>query len=99
MRRRQQATGPGTLALCWIGPIGITLRSVDHGDCGDCPALRTLVASGLVEEQSDGGYVVTEAGRVALQDDEPERWERIVWPIVGVFASAYVVVTVIDWIT
>ena len=77
----------------------VTLRSVDHGNGDDCPALRTLVATGLVEEQPDGGYVVTQAGRVALQDDKPERWERIVWPIVGVIASVYVVVTVIDWIT
>jgi hypothetical protein len=77
----------------------LVLQGVDQGDCDDCPALRTLLATGLVEQQPDGGYVVTQAGRVALQDGESDRRQRIVWRIVGVCAAAYVVVTVIDRVT
>jgi len=48
----------------------LTLRAVARGDAGESPALRTLVASGLVEQHPDGGHVVTAAGRVALKDDD-----------------------------
>lgn len=77
----------------------LVLRAVASGDHDDSPALRTLVASGLVEQLTDGGYRITSAGQVALEDGEPKRWERVVWPVVGVAGAAYVAITVIDWVT
>ncbi len=74
----------------------LTLRAVADGDYEDSPALRTLVASGLVEQDPDGGYAVTPAGRVALQDREP-KWMRAVWPIAAIVGAVYVASTVIDW--
>lgn len=48
----------------------LTLRSVADGDADESPALRTLVASRLVEQRPDGTHAITPAGRVALEDDE-----------------------------
>ena len=75
----------------------LTLRAVANGDYDDSPALRTLVASGLVEQDSDGGYAVTPAGRVALEEGEPKGWMRIVWPVAALAGAVYVASDVIDW--
>ena len=37
----------------------LTLRAVADGDHDDSPALRSRVASGLVEEQVEGRYAIT----------------------------------------
>jgi len=77
----------------------MTLRAVADGDCDDSPALRTLVATGLVEQEPDGACTVTAAGRLALEADAPPLWERIVYPVAGVCAGVYVIATVIAWVT
>jgi hypothetical protein len=76
----------------------LTLKAVDAGKAEDSPALRTLVATGLVEQRSDGGHAVTAAGRAALEEDEPRGWQRFLWPVTGVCAGSYVVITIIQWI-
>jgi hypothetical protein len=76
----------------------LALRAVDEGDAGDSPAMRRLVATGLVEQQSDDRYALTAAGRVALEDDKPERWQRILWPIVASLSVVFIIITVIDWV-
>lgn len=76
-----------------------TLRAVGDDSGEDCPALRNLVASGLVERRDDGCYAVTPAGRAALDASEPERWEKLLWPVVGVGSAVVIVDTVIDWVT
>jgi hypothetical protein len=83
--------------LDWVHKV--TLQDVAAGEAEDSPALRTLVASGLVEQQPNGGHVITEAGRIALEDDAPSRLERILWPILAGCAAVYVVVTVVDWVS
>lgn len=75
----------------------LTLRAVAAGDDDDSPALRTLVASGLVALDPDGGHVVTPAGRVALEDRGP-RWMRVVWPVAAVAGALFVAGTVVDWL-
>ncbi len=59
--------GYAETVLDW--PHKLTLRAVAEGDADESPALRTLVASGLVEQHPDGRHVVTAAGRAALEDD------------------------------
>ncbi len=76
----------------------LTLRAVADGDYDDSPALRTLVASGLVEQHPDGGYAVTPAGRVALEGREP-CWMRIAWRVAAVGGAVYVASTVVDWLS
>ena len=75
----------------------LTLRAVADGDYEDSPALRTLVASGLVAHDPDGGYAVTPAGRVALEEREP-RWMRIVWRVATLVGAVFVASIVVDWL-
>lgn len=76
----------------------LTLRAVADGDYDDSPALRTLVASGLVEQDPDGGCAVTPAGRVALEDRD-SRWMRVAWLVAAVAGGVYVASTVVDWLS
>jgi hypothetical protein len=73
----------------------LTLRAVARGDAGESPALRTLVASGLVEQHPDGGHVVTAAGRVALKDDDESgfaaTFSEVTWGIAVAPFSALVI--------
>ncbi|MDP2711708.1 MAG: hypothetical protein Q8O56_10865 [Solirubrobacteraceae bacterium] len=78
---------------------GLVLRAVAQGDHGDCPALRTLIAAGLVAQQPDGSHVVTPAGEVALQHDQPTRSERIVWAVAAVGGALLVVATIGEWVS
>jgi hypothetical protein len=75
----------------------LVLRSVAQGDSDDSPALRNLVASGLVERRDDGSCAVTAAGRVALEDDAPTRWERITCSVLCVALGIPGVSAVVDW--
>jgi hypothetical protein len=75
----------------------LVLQGVAKGDADDCPALRTLVATGLAERTEDG-YAVTPAGRVALENLRSSRWERILWPIAAVCVAVLVVDIVIGWL-
>jgi hypothetical protein len=79
----------------------LALRAVDRGDSDDTPALRTLVASGLVERREDGGCVVTPAGRVALDDGttRSSRIERILWPVGVVCVAILAIDIVARWVT
>jgi len=52
-----------------------------------------------VEERAGGGYVVTAAGRAALDDDEPSPRMRIVLRIGTVCLGVLAVSIVIDWFT
>jgi hypothetical protein len=76
----------------------LTLRSVEQGTVDDSPALRNLVASGLVARRDDGRYEVTPAGRVAL-DAGPSRWARIGWVVLTVAAVILLGDTVAGWVT
>jgi hypothetical protein len=78
---------------------GLALRAVADGDDDDSSAVRTLIATGLVEERVGGGYVVTAAGRAALDDDEPSPRMRIVLRIGTVCLGVLAVSIVIDWFT
>jgi hypothetical protein len=77
----------------------LVLQAVDKGDGDDSPAMQSLVAAGLVARSDDGGYVVTPAGRHALEASAPSRWERILWPVLGVCAAIVLAGTIIDWVT
>lgn len=87
------------LTLCTVldWSHDLTLRAVADGDYEGSPALRTLVANGLVEQDPDGGFAVTAAGRVAREDREP-RWMRIVWPVAALVGAVYVASIVVDWL-
>jgi hypothetical protein len=74
----------------------LTLKAVDQGRAEDSPALRTLIETGLVEQRSDGGHVVTAAGRAALEEGEPRGWQRFLWPVIGACAGIYAVATIIQ---
>lgn len=78
---------------------GLALRAVANGDDDESPAVRTLIATGLVEERAGGGYVVTAAGRAALDDDEPSPRMRIVLRIATVGLAVVVVSKVVDLVT
>jgi len=95
---RASAGHPATLCAVLDWAHDLTLRAVAAGDYDDSPALRTLVASGLVEQHPDGGYAVTAAGRVALEDREP-RWMRIAWYVAAVAGAVYGAGTVVDWLS
>jgi hypothetical protein len=80
----------------------LALRAVAQGRPGtDSPAMRQLVATGLVEQRADGGYDVTPAGRIALEDGELADTSsaarlRLALAIgVAVFSAAWV----IRWLT
>ena len=78
----------------------LILRAVADGDADVAsPALNNLLASGLVEERGDGRYAITAAGRVALEDDEPTRWERLVWPVLTICGGVLVVDAIIGWVS
>jgi hypothetical protein len=76
----------------------LTLRAAANGDGDDSPAMRSLVATGLVVRGDDGGYAVTPAGRRALEASKPSRWEAVLWPVLAVCAAILVVSTIIDWL-
>jgi hypothetical protein len=80
----------------------LVLRAVAQGrPSTDSPAMRRLVAMGLVEQRTDGGCDVTPAGRIALEDDEPAHTSsaarlRLALALgVAVFSAAWV----IRWLT
>jgi hypothetical protein len=80
----------------------LVLRAIAQGRPGaDSPAMRRLVATGLVEQRADGGYDVTPAGRIALEDDEPADTSsaaglRLALALgVAVFSAAWI----IRWLT
>jgi hypothetical protein len=80
----------------------LVLQGVVQGRPGiDSPAMRRLVATGLVEQRADGSYDVTPAGRIALEDDEPADTSsaarlRLALALgVAVFSAAWV----IRWLT
>lgn len=77
----------------------LVLRAVAQGDDADSPALRTLVATGLVERRADGSHGVTPAGRAALEAGVPSRAEGVAWRVFGVCSALFVVVTVARWVT
>lgn len=77
----------------------LVLRAVEQGDSDDCPALRNLVAAGLVRRAADGSCTVTPAGRVALEVDRPTRWERIALPLMLVVGALFAVTTIVQWAT
>jgi hypothetical protein len=83
------------------GTHKLMLRAVAQGlASNDSPALRRLVATGLVEQRAEGRYEVTPAGRVALEHDEPRRWASAVWLLLVLTVSVVVVVAaVIAWLT
>jgi hypothetical protein len=63
----------------------LTLRAVAKGVADDSPALRTLKASGLVEEgEAPGGYRLTPAGKVALEASTPKGIDRVLNRAAGV---------------
>ena len=76
----------------------LTLQAAEKGKGDDSPAMQSLVATGLVAQSDDGGYVVTPAGRHALEASAPSRWERILWPIFGVCGAIVLVGNIIDWV-
>jgi hypothetical protein len=79
-------------------PHRVVLRAVDRGDDDDSPALRDLVATGLVAQRDGGGYDLTPAGRIAL-DKGAALWERIAWTA---FVVGWLVIlgdTVAGWLT
>jgi len=75
----------------------VVLRGVARGDDDDSPALRNLVATGLVAER-DGGYEVTPAGQIAL-DKGPAQWERIAWVAFGVGWLVILGDTIAGWVS
>lgn len=79
----------------------LVLRSVARGDGDDSPALRDLVAAGLVAEREDGGYDITPAGRVALDaaSTRPARWERIALVAGSVGLAILAIDAVAGWVT
>ncbi|MBA3891949.1 MAG: hypothetical protein H0X64_15625 [Gemmatimonadaceae bacterium] len=77
----------------------LLLRAVADGDQDDSPALRNLLAAGLVERRDDGTHAVTAAGQAALEAGEPSRAERVAWPVLGVCAVILLVATVAQWLT
>ncbi len=80
-------------------PHTLVLRAVDSGDAADSPALRNLVACGLVVEvPAPRRYEVSPQGRAALEASKPSRlagWAiRILAVSVGVLAA----INVIEWV-
>jgi hypothetical protein len=76
----------------------LALRGVAEGEAGDSPALRDLVATGLVAERAEGGYDVTSAGRAALGAGSA-RWERIALVVASLGLAVLVVDTVAGWLS
>ena len=78
----------------------LVLQAVSDGD-QDCesPALRDLVATGLVEQRDDGSHIVTPTGRTALEVSKPSRVERLMWPVLAGCLGIVAVAGVADWVT
>jgi len=76
----------------------LALQAVHEGEGEDSPALRSLLAAGLVGRSDDGGYVVTPAGEAALKASRPSRWERISWRFLVVCGGILSTAIVIDWL-
>jgi DNA-binding PadR family transcriptional regulator len=71
--------------LTWAHSV--TLESVAQGDPDpEAPALKDLVATGLVRHREDGDYEVTDQGRAALEIGKPSRFDRISNRILAVCA-------------
>jgi hypothetical protein len=76
------------------------LKAVSDGD-QDCesPALRDLVATGLVEQRDDGSLIVTQSGRTALEVSKPSRVERVMWQVLTGCLGIIAIVAVVGWVT
>jgi hypothetical protein len=77
----------------------LVLRAVSQGHDDDSPALRTLVATGLVERRADDSHVVTAAGQIALDAGRSSRGERVAWRVLAVCALLVIAGQVVDWVT
>ncbi len=77
----------------------LTLRAVDEGDGEDTPAMQSLLATGLVGRGVDGGYVVTPAGKAALEASKPGRLEVSLWTVLGVCGAIVSIATIVGWLT
>lgn len=77
----------------------LTLRAVDEGQGEDTPAMQSLPATGLVGRSDDGGYVVTPAGKAALEASRSGRRERISWTLLVVCGGILAIAVVIDRLT
>ncbi len=85
-------------------PHLLALRAVQkRGEATDSPALRNLVATGLVEPGADKTYAVTQAGRAALAaraaSSRSSRLERLAWPALLLCSALLLVATVVRWVT
>jgi hypothetical protein len=77
----------------------LVLRAVDKGRGDDSPALRSLVAAGLVARSDGGGYIVTPAGEAALEASKPSRLEVSLWTVLGVCGGIVSIATIIGWVS
>jgi hypothetical protein len=97
--RRCVVADAGNVRVSVLDPTHkLVLQAVAQGRPGtDSPAMRQLVATGLVEQRADGGYDVTPDGRIALEDDEPAETNsaarlRLALALgVAVFSAAWVI--------
>ncbi len=77
----------------------MVLKGVLAGDTDDSPALRNLIACGLVEDgDGPGGLRVTAAGRCALDASKKSRTEVWARRVLAVSVIVVALGGVVDWI-